>query len=747
MEQHRQNQRMPNRRDRPTGPRQPETNNALTPKDIIAILRRHVWLIISLTIIGFMIGGVSWFLLLRYSPKYSASTFIKVLSPAEKDPTAFGRGMATKDVQFGYRQSIAQLIRRPSNLSALLKRDKIQDTKWFKQFGEIKDKRLGKALKDLKKRFGVFADRDAEFVVVSMSCGDAKEAALIVNEMAKMFIATQGTTKRKEVAEKLARFNEQLARLEANLSAAERAMDEVRKRWGFMDLEEGSFESTTTITLNRLELEQNELFLEISEIAATVERFEEQVAGPIPTQVSQQIERDPIMLNLGQQLSAMEARLAGSLTKLGENHRVIRELQEQKKAIEQERELRRIEISERTRQANLNNAKDRLTILQDKYEQLEIIRKEAEATKRDYDLAIVQYKQRLAIRDERKERLNEIKRSIEKLKIMHDDPETPKVQFVGDAPVPLEVSSPKWQVFFPGGIFLGFMIGVGISFLIELLNDLVRTPRDVGRFLHVPLLGVIPDADDDDNAYDVDQFQVLRLAPYSFVSESYRRFRTNLKLSNAETNAKAFLISSAAAGDGRTTVAVNLAMAFVTENKKVLLIDANFWKPNLHTIFKENDSQDAETEQYESEFGLSTLLAGLCGYQEVIRPSGTEGLDIIDAGLLPVNPAELISGPQMEQLIKHQRQIYDYIIIDAPPVLLVGDVKTLAKYVDSTILVFNAATTRRGIAIRMVGELRTADANIAGCVLMAVKAMKGGYFAEQFKLYNELQKAQMAHSV
>jgi capsular exopolysaccharide synthesis family protein len=200
------------------------------------------------------------------------------------------------------------------------------------------------------------------------------------------------------------------------------------------------------------------------------------------------------------------------------------------------------------------------------------------------------------------------------------------------------------------------------------------------------------------------------------------------------------------AGEGKTCLAVNLATTLVAENKKVLLIDANFWQPCLNEIFPRPQTQNDQDDE-PSEFGLSTLLVGLCGYQEIIRPSGIGGFDIIDSGPLPTNPAELLGGAQMEQLLKHQRENYDYVIVDGPPVLLVSDTKVLAKLVDATILVFNASTTRRGAAQRTIRELREVNATIIGCVLLAVKAMKGGYFHEQFKSHQKYQKLQLAHSI
>jgi capsular exopolysaccharide synthesis family protein len=721
---------------------------ALTPKEIFGMLRRHMLLIVSLTILGFIIGGVSWYLLLRYAPKYTAMTYIKVLPPVEKDPMIIAGRLVAKDVQYGYRVSMVALITQQSMLQELIDRDKVQQTKWFKRFGEIRDRSIAKAVKDLKKNFGATAQRDGDYIIVSMTCGDRVEAAMIVNEMVDLFLASQGTTKRREVAERLTKLNDQLDRVEGGLASAERALDEVRTSYGLTDIErqEGQrFQHTITLRLNDLQLEQSDLLLEINQLQADMKNLEELAVGPINEQIENQIERDPVMLTLAQQLALQNAELAGRLTKFGENHRVVRQTQELIDEIRKKREIRKADIAEQTRQSNLQNAQDRLIVAQSRYEELERLRQEAEAEKKNLDLARIEYSRRMAIRDERKDRLDEIKLQIEKLKIILDDPESPKVQGVGLAPVPLQVSSPKFIVYFPGGTMLGFMFGIGLTFLIELLNDLVRTPMDVGRYLHIPLLGCIPDAAEDEQIADIDLCHVFRRAPYSIISESYRRFRTNLKLSATAESSKALLVSSAMAGDGKTSVAVNLATSFVAEDKKVLLIDANFWRPTLHTVFPALGAEGEPNGQ--SEFGLSTLLMGQCGYHEVIRSSGFEGFDIIDSGLPPSNPAELISSPQMEQLLKHQRQSYDYIIVDGPPVLLVSGTKSLARFVDATILVFNAGATRRGTALRTIRELREVNATIAGCVLFAAKAMKGGYFREQFKSQLKYQQLQLARSI
>ena len=714
----------------------------LTPKEVFGILRRHILLIVSLTILGFVVGGVSWYFLKKYLPEYTAQTFIKVLPPVEKDPMTIGGVQVGKDIQYGYRTSMAALMTQQSTLQRLIDRSRIQETKWFKRFGKVREKSIVKAVDDLRKKFSAFVQRDGDYIEVSMACRDAVESALIVNEMVDLFIASQRSTKKADIAERLARLQDQRDSVQRDLDAAERALGEVRDRWGLTGLEEYQDQPTITLTLNNLEISQNDLILQIKQLQADMESLGQLATGAVGVQVENQIEGDPILVMLAQQLALQEVALAASLTKFGENHREVRRAQELIDEIREKRRIRKAEIAEQTRQANLKNAQSQLVGFQQRFTELEKLRQEALAKQKELDLARIQYQQRASIRDERKQMLDSVKGQLEKLKIILEDPETPKVQFVGPAPVPLSISSPRWEVYFPGGTVLGFMFGVGLAFLIELLNDLMRTPRDVSRYLHIPLLGVIPDADEDGQVRDIDLCHVVRQAPYSIISESYRRLRTNLKLSGPTESLKVLLVASGMAGDGKTSVAVNLATTFVAENKKVLLIDANFWQPALYTIFPKE-----AVEAKQAEFGLSTLLVGRCGCQEVIRPSGVEGLSIIDSGPLPSNPAELLGGAQMKQLVEQQRENYDYIIVDGPPILLVSVAKILAKLVDGTVLVFNAAATRRGVAQRTISELKEVDAVVVGCVLLGVRVMKGGYFQEQFKSYQEYQKLQLAHLI
>jgi len=737
-----------NRRARPVGPKpptvavpKPPTVAVLTPKEVLGILRRHLLLIIILTALGLGAGGGTWYLLRKYLPKYTAQTFVKVLPPVETDPMDIVAAQVQKDIHYQHRLSMANLIKQQRVLQELLRNDKVRATKWF----ERRDGDDRKAFKYLKRHLGAFAHRDAEFVEISMTCRGAEEAALIVNEMAQWFVASQQDTTKTEVGERLRQLEDRKNSVQRELNIAEASLEDVRKASGITDLERPAgryWRHTFEMKLDDLELQQNELLLAIKQTEADIENLRELSVDPLSVQIEQAIEGDPVMVMLAEQLAFQEAQLAGRLTKFGENHRVVRQTQQLIDEIKEKRKRRQTVIAEQTQQAGLENARDRLAVLKQRLAELQNLREEAATNKKELDLARVQYEQRLKIRDERIEMLDAIKAQIEKFRIMLNDPETPTVQLVGLAPPPLEmVTSRQWWLWFPGGLVIGLLLGIGLAFLIETANDLVRTPRDVARFLDVPLLCMIPDAAEDKLGRDVDLALTVYQAPYSVISECYRQLRANFELSSSAESWKTVLVTSGNAADGKTSVAVNLATTFVAKNQKVLLIDANFRRPGLQTIFRKTQPEDFDAQL--SNLGLSSLLTNQCGY-EIIRPSGIQGLDIIVSGPMPSNPAELLASPQMQQLITEQRKIYDYIIVDSPPVLLVSDAKVLAKLVDATILVLNAAATSRGAAQRAIGEIRGVSTNLVGCVLFAARAMKGGYFHEQFKSYRKYQKLQLA---
>jgi chromosome segregation ATPase len=323
--------------------------------------------------------------------EYTARAFIKVLPYADKDPMRIETPEIDKDIQYSFRQSIATLVRRQGTLQELIDRDKVRKTQWFRRFAKFDkqgrilnlDQCPLKAYQDLRKHFSAHTDKDSEFIVLSMTCSNALEAADIVNEMATLFVTSYGSTKKMEITARLTELLNRRVNIQRELSAAEKALADVRKASGFTDLEEHSYPHPITARLMRLEHERDNYALETKAVEAHIENLEKKQQGEANGQIKQ-------------------------------------ELQEE-----------------------LNNVRNELVVLQSKLAELEKMREKAAARKKDLDLARIQYRQRADVRDERKKMLSEIKLLIEKLMIMCNDPQTPKVQRVGFALPPLEPDSPK----------------------------------------------------------------------------------------------------------------------------------------------------------------------------------------------------------------------------------------------------------------------------------------------------------------
>ncbi|RKY25404.1 MAG: hypothetical protein DRP79_06655, partial [Planctomycetota bacterium] len=315
---------------------------AMTPKEMLGVLRRHMLLIILLTIIGLLAGGATCWALRTKLPKYTASAFIEVLPPVQTDPMEISTPMVQRDIKYGYRLSIANMIKQQGTLEDLLKRDAVKATNWFKSING-----LPKQVRYLDKYLGAVANRDADYVEVSMTCRDAKEAADIVNEMVAMFIDSQTNRKQAEVAGKLAELKTRQSRVQEDLRVAEKALDDVRTAWQLTDLAmpvSNYRKHTITLKLDQLELQKSDLEIAIRQLEADIGIYSDLAQGPISVQIQNIIETDPVMLALKQQLNFTEATLAGLLAKFGENHREVRQLEELKDEIKMRWDIRAGEI-------------------------------------------------------------------------------------------------------------------------------------------------------------------------------------------------------------------------------------------------------------------------------------------------------------------------------------------------------------------------------------------------------------------
>ncbi|MBW8035204.1 MAG: polysaccharide biosynthesis tyrosine autokinase [Planctomycetes bacterium] len=711
----------------------------MTPKEILGIIRRHIFLIVFMTVIGTCIGGGSWFLLYKYAPKYSAQALILVSPSGAEDPDIFTTATPNQNIFFNFRKSKAFSLKQPVHLRTLLRdSDNVQNTSWYKSFGSDEIKRL----ENLNDNLNASTRKDMNYIFVSMRCGSAIDAALITNEMVTRFLAVENVQAKGDVMAQIKKRNERLVTLQDNLRTAETALEGIREGTKFANLGETNFRSYLDGKLVQVEGSLNTITAEASKMETYANILRKRSEGDFDDLVKTEADNDPTAHSLRLRLISLEMALAEKLTHLGEEHRQLKETRDAIQQTKNEIAKRTTYISNLSRQSKLVQINDELIMVTSERDAFQ--KQQIEAREEYKTLSVIRtgYIKQVVQRDKIRDDIVSTEDRIRKLKTRHEDPTVNKLQRASSATPPNKMSSPKIKVFVPGGFMLGLMVGIGLAFLIELLNDLVRTPRDIMKHLRTPLLGTICHKSEDTAVRNVELCHVVQQAPYSIMSECYRQLRTNLKLNNTGGSNKSLLITSAAMEDGKTTTAVNLCYTLIADDRSVVLIDTNFQKPSTVDLFPKTGNGELSTDV--SDMGLSNYLMGQCDMPDVVRTSGIEGLDIVDSGQMPINTAEMLGSSRMKDIIDDLSKKYDYVIVDGPP-LLVSEAKMLVAATDGTIVVFNAMSTRRGTAQRTLRELREINANLVGAVLMGVRSLKGGYFREVYRSYQEYQDIAKSH--
>lgn len=286
---------------------------------------------------------------------------------------------------------------------------------------------------------------------------------------------------------------------------------------------------------------------------------------------------------------------------------------------------------------------------------------------------------------------------------------TNNISIVDRAMVPTSRYKPSLPLNLAIGLMLGLMLGVLVAFVLEFLDDTIKTPEDLEQHLRLALLGVVP------NLRKGTVAEALA-DPRSAFSESYRSVRTALQFSTDRGVPKVLLVTSPSAAEGKSTTALTLARNFAQLGKRVLLVEADLRNPSLHRVTGMRAEQ-----------GLSSLLAGAASISQVIRDTDDERLQVILAGPLPPNPAELLSGSRLLSMLTIAAEKYDQVIIDGPPVLGIADAPILSNVVSGTLLVVHSGKTRIKTAQSAIKRLAAARAHLIGGLLTHYDAKVAGY--------------------
>lgn len=291
---------------------------------------------------------------------------------------------------------------------------------------------------------------------------------------------------------------------------------------------------------------------------------------------------------------------------------------------------------------------------------------------------------------------------------------------------PSAPSSPKTTRNVALGIVLGLVLGLGLAMLREQFDRRIRDAEDIQELFGLPVLGTIPESRTISHTDEGMEIPVVGAE-----GEAFRMLRASLRYFNTDRDVKSILITSAASRDGKTTIAWNVALSEALAGERVLYIEADLRRPTI-----------AAHLGIGAERGLSLILAGLDRPERSFRHES--GLDVLPAGPLPPNPAELIETQRMTDLLRWAEEHYDRVVIDTPPAAVVADAVALFNQVDGIVLVARLRKSPRDAAEHLKDQLRNTGAPVLGIVINGVPApSESGYYrsAPQTKKFAETVEA------
>lgn len=291
---------------------------------------------------------------------------------------------------------------------------------------------------------------------------------------------------------------------------------------------------------------------------------------------------------------------------------------------------------------------------------------------------------------------------------------TPNIVQIEPAAIPFEPIRPRpLQNTLLAGT-MGLMLAVGIVFLVEYLDDTIKTMDDVERILQVPVIGYI--AEIQHNSKSEEGLYVVR-QPRSPVSEAFRLLRTNLEFAGVDSPIRRLLVTSTGPSEGKTTIAVNLAAIMAQGGRKVTVMDADLRRPKVHRFLR-----------LSNQFGMSDLFRGNVTVPMVSqRATDLENISVITTGSLPPNPTELLASVKMNYILEEAGRESDILILDGPPTL-VADVQILAAKVDGVVIIVYPGHTQTDAARATMEQLRRAGARVVGVVLNRIPRHRADYY-------------------
>jgi succinoglycan biosynthesis transport protein ExoP len=295
------------------------------------------------------------------------------------------------------------------------------------------------------------------------------------------------------------------------------------------------------------------------------------------------------------------------------------------------------------------------------------------------------------------------------------------VNVVAQAELPTNPIGPNKPLTILLAAAIGAMLALAAAFLLDYLDDTLKTPDDIKQTLDLSTLGAVTQIDGE----SPEQKLVAGLQPKSPTAEAYRILRTNIQFSALDNPPRTLMITSSGPSEGKSTTLANLGIVMAQQGQRVILLDTDLRRPALHRLF-----------QLPNSIGLSSaLLQVQPDLDSLLQETRYENLQVLTTGPLPPNPAEMLGSERFRDLLQQLAGRADLVLLDSPPALAVTDAAILARQTDGVVLVVEGGTTRRQVAQNAKEALEKVGANILGVTLNRLQPRSSGSYYYYYHQY------------
>lgn len=716
----------------PAGYGQQSSGSAMSGADVWRVIRSNLWLILLMLMVGAAAGYGAYYWLNRYHPHYTAEG--KVLVLGTEEDTVAGVLRETNNLDMN---TLPIEVRRHTTLLKDLTlftkvlqnpNTEVRSTLWFKRQPSIQD-----AKEDLIENLDVASAPDSRLINVSMTDSDPNSCKVIVQTIVDQYIKDEQDKNRDQQYSRNQELQQQRISQEDKIKLIDGDIADLQT-----DLSANGVTGTVSkISVQDMELE--ELIKDYQEANVDAQGADQQYKtlvnliqndpDHVPA-VEDMVDKDPKVV----QLRTLQSNIEMSLAEQSNNGSVLPDSPTLQSA-----ERNKAMIDQRVADAESQaRARYRTQVVEEKSELADSLKKKSDSLfnqiatiKTDMQTATEHMEQLVQKEDERKidqDKLNKIENELDDIQAYDIKHDVAGVEWASEPELPEIPSFPKLSVVMVVAIASGLLIALGIAFLKELMDTSIRSPRDITRVGALNLLGMVPHEDDDPQSAGARLPVVIFEAPHSMMAEQLRQVRTRLQHSSSLDTSRSILVTSPSPGDGKSTIACNLASGLALNGRRILLVDANFRRPELHRVFNLPNEQ-----------GFADVLNSLELFEQAVQETQVPNLFVLPSGHKPTNATELVESQLLVDFIERALEEYDHVIFDSGPLLFVSETVGLAPRVDGVITVVRARINTRGVLSRMRDMLRQIKAEHLGVVLNAVRAQGGGYYGRNIRTYYEYQ--------